>query len=506
MHRLSWTIDDTTTTTFAPSGFFAFPRPLRELLEARGVLLLPSAAFIIGRDGAKALSADTPLPPDHATLCWQPRVPPRPTPLDEREVTRDDGEAAPLPPLLLGTPDGLLHEIGREPLLVGRHLTCHVRLADERVSLFHCALAKVGSCVRVFDLGSTNGTHLDGIALREATLARRAWLRVGATTLTLTPRATACDAVTLPSQAMQVLMRVVAKVAPGSAAVHLHGESGVGKEVLARTLHAQSGRAGALVTLNAAGLSRALAGSELFGHVRGAFTGAEHDRQGAFERAHYGTLFLDEIAELSLDVQAELLRAVELGRVRPLGAALEVAVDVRIITATHRDLAARVRAGLFREDLYHRLAVMPLTIPPLRDRPDDLVALASDFLVRQRPERQLAAAAQRKLLRHGWPGNVRELFNVLRRACVMSDTIVIEAADLEIGESLAATSEAFDELMARRVLEVYGATGGSVAATAKQLGVRRTVVHGALKTQRRLEPGCRAMRATTRVDPSVCDS
>ncbi|MGF1468424.1 MAG: sigma-54-dependent transcriptional regulator [Sandaracinaceae bacterium] len=238
------------------------------------------------------------------------------------------------------------------------------------------------------------------------------------------------------SDAMDQIRRFVAQVGPTDATVAIYGETGTGKEVVARRLHVVSARAdGPFVALNAATVPRELFESELFGHKKGAFTGASADRRGLFREADGGTLFIDELAELPLDSQAKLLRALETRRVRPVGDGREVPVDVRIVAATNRDLWREVKEGRFREDLYFRLQVFPIVLPPLRERREDIVPLAEHLLARLgSPPRRLEDGAERALAGHDWPGNVRELLNVLRRA------------------SLFATGELIDGPLVRRML------------------------------------------------------
>ncbi|MCM8738989.1 nitric oxide reductase transcriptional regulator NorR [Azospirillum sp. A1-3] len=226
------------------------------------------------------------------------------------------------------------------------------------------------------------------------------------------------------SPAMAALLTEVDTVAASDLVVLVLGETGVGKELVARRLHAHSPRAaGPLVHVNCAALPDALVESELFGHVRGAFSGAVADRRGKFELADGGTLFLDEVGELPLAVQAKMLRALQNGEIQRVGSDRHITVDVRVIAATNRDLAAEVREGRFRADVYHRLSVYPLRVPPLRDRGTDILRLAGLFLERNRARLglrnlRLSAAAERRMLAYPWPGNVRELEHAIGRGAI----------------------------------------------------------------------------------------
>jgi len=251
------------------------------------------------------------------------------------------------------------------------------------------------------------------------------------------------------SEAMEEVRRFVAQVGPTPSTVAIYGETGTGKEVVARRLHLASPRAvGPFVALNAACVPRDLFESELFGHKEGSFTGATADRAGLFREADGGTLFIDELAELPLESQAKLLRALETHCIRPVGDSREVPVDVRIVAATNRDLWAEVQAGRFREDLYFRLSVFPIVLPPLRERPEDVVPLAEHLGARLGgPSKALTDDAERALEAHDWPGNVRELLNVLRRA------------------SLFATGPTIDGPLVRRMLAASVFAQPSVRAT-----------------------------------------
>jgi two-component system, NtrC family, response regulator HydG len=297
--------------------------------------------------------------------------------------------------------------------------------------------------------------------------------------------------------AMRDALRIVERAAATDVTVLVTGESGTGKEVVAQVLHDRSRRAaGPFVALNCSALPAELVESELFGHVRGAFTGADRDREGRFAAAGGGTLFLDEIGDLAPAAQAKLLRALEERSVTPLGSNRAVNVDARIVAATNRPLEALVREGGFREDLLFRLSVVQIQLPPLRERRGDIAALATHFIAHfaerhGRSPLPLGEGARRALLAHDWPGNVRELRNVIERAVVLAEGDAIEAADLPASvstgntpirpadaalaeltwaEARARTLESFERLFLTAALE---RNGGNVSATARALGLHR---------------------------------
>ncbi|THF62081.1 sigma-54-dependent Fis family transcriptional regulator [Pseudothauera rhizosphaerae] len=282
------------------------------------------------------------------------------------------------------------------------------------------------------------------------------------------------------SPAMQHLCALLKRVAPTPATVLILGESGVGKEVAARALHQMSPRAERpFVPVNCAAITPELIESELFGHVKGAFTGAADNRHGLFYYANGGTLFLDELGELPLPLQTKLLRVLEEKRIRPVGSAKEVPVDVRVVAATNRDLRTEVAAGRFRQDLYYRLEVMTLTIPPLRERPEDVALLAAHFNTQlaQRlglPPLALGDEALRRLAAYAWPGNVRELRNLIERSLILGHLpLDADAAIPGAGEALPVS---LAEVEKRHILSVLAACRGNKSRAADLLGVSRKTV------------------------------
>lgn len=242
------------------------------------------------------------------------------------------------------------------------------------------------------------------------------------------------------SDAMQKLRRQIAKLARSQAPIYIHGESGSGKELAARSIHRQGPRASRpFVAVNCGAIPSELMESEFFGHKKGSFTGASADKQGLFQAANGGTLFLDEVADLPLDMQVKLLRAIQEKCVRPVGAEQEIPIDVRILSATHKNLAEETKAGRFRQDLFYRINVIELMVPPLRERGNDILLLAERFLDQfahemQMPPARLSEDARTALLRYEFPGNVRELENILERAYTLCDADTIHAGDLHPGE------------------------------------------------------------------------
>jgi DNA-binding NtrC family response regulator len=309
--------------------------------------------------------------------------------------------------------------------------------------------------------------------------------------------AAACPMMIGNSAAMQELRQRIAQVAVSDETVLLCGESGTGKELVAQSIHALSRRcSGQLVSLNCPVLSAQLTESELFGHKRGAFTGADSDRTGRFELAHGGSILLDEVTEIDLGLQAKLLRVLQERTFERVGSSEAIHVDVRVLATTNRDLPAEVAAGRFREDLYYRLAVVPIRLPALRERQGDVLELADHFLrhasQRLEPGRfELEPAARELLVSYHWPGNVRELQNVVTRACVLNHGAVIRA-DL-IRPWLAATGQpepveagprdvTLDELERRTIVATLERFGGHRAKTAHALGIGIRTLSGKLRS------------------------
>jgi transcriptional regulator with GAF, ATPase, and Fis domain len=317
-----------------------------------------------------------------------------------------------------------------DEITVGTASGTSLRLTDSAVSRHHCALRATSRGLELRDLSSTNGTYLGDADVVLVFIRSGSRVRLGATVLVVE---VLDDRIAHPlavehrwgdiigaSPAMRRLYATIQKVAPSEASVLIQGESGTGKELVAEAIHLGSTRAnGPFVVVDCGALPRQLAESELFGHVRGSFTGADTDREGAFETAHGGTLFLDEIGELPLDLQPLLLRALEQRTVRRIGASQYREVDVRIVAASKRDLRVEVNAKRFRSDLFYRLNVVRLVVPPLRERAGDVALLAQHFWESIQPGTEISRDLVTELATHDWPGNVRELKNAVERSAVI---------------------------------------------------------------------------------------
>ncbi|MEZ4302149.1 MAG: sigma 54-interacting transcriptional regulator [Polyangiaceae bacterium] len=323
------------------------------------------------------------------------------------------------------------------PLVIGTSPDCDLPVPDPRISRRHCELRLTERGVLLRDLGSKNGTLLRGVSILEALLPPSVPVSLGSselviasagtpTVLPLSAGASFGDAIG-PSLPMRALFAKLERAAPTDETILLLGESGTGKEVLARAIHTQSLRSqGPFVVFDCGAIAPSLIEGELFGHARGAFTGSVGSQPGLLELANGGTLFIDEIGELPLQLQPKLLRALESRQIRRLGAMEYRKFDARIVAATHRNLRAQLAEGVFREDLYYRLAVLELHVPSLRERKEDIPALVERFLAARDPKRTLAdlpPATLSLLQAHDWPGNVRELRNTVARMLLFPELV-----------------------------------------------------------------------------------
>jgi transcriptional regulator with GAF, ATPase, and Fis domain len=413
--------------------------------------------------------------------------------------------------VMSGSAKGTTRRIG-DRLRIGKAPDNDLVLSDDTVSRHHCELTRAADGVHVRDLGSTNGTKLQGARVTEAVVQPGVVLKVGE--IEIAVRLAVRSVEVMPSEkswfggaigqslAMRSIFGILERIAPTDATVLLEGETGTGKDVLARAIWTESPRAqGPFVVVDCGAVSYSLLESELFGHERGAFTGAVAARQGAFEMADGGTVFLDEIGELPLDVQPKLLRVLETKEFRRVGGNRTLKTNVRVLAATKRNLQREVQAGKFREDLYFRLAVVPVTVPPLRGRREDIPALVEHILkagATGATPVSVSDETMQGLLAHDWPGNVRELRNVLDRALYMAQATGQTELSLvslptsggagtdvfhfEQGKTYRETRAKYDGEFERRYVKwLLGRHGGNVSAASRDAKMDRKHLHDMAK-------------------------
>lgn len=362
-------------------------------------------------------------------------------------------------------------------LVVGSRAGAGLSLTDDTVSRAHLQLEPRPDGVWVRDLESTNGTRVRGLRIQEGLVDSDSVLELGNTRL----RVWAADT-QLPSPAAatatpwECALGVLEQAAASKSTVLLEGETGSGKSQLAKWVHDKSPRAQrAFVTFDCGAVNPNLIESELFGHKRGAFTGADADRPGAFVEADGGTLFIDEIGELPLQLQPRLLRVVESSQIKRLGADNPRTVDVRLIAATHRDLKAEVKAGRFREDLYFRLAVIPVTVPPLRERRAEIPQLVRDMLkAHGEANFDVPDETMKQLQAFAWPGNLRELRNVVERAVTLGRLELHQTQAVEVPPFKEAKQQLVDSFTRDYVKTLLAACGGNVTQAALKAQVARS--------------------------------
>jgi two-component system, NtrC family, response regulator GlrR len=434
-----------------------------------------------------------------------------PGPESEARTLSDGGPSRAVRKLrLLDASGNVVGELFRPRSSIGHQEANDVVLDDPTVSRFHCEILLDDGAARVRDLDSRNGTFVDGTRIGEAWLRDGAELRLGRTGLRARLEA---ERVEQPlserselgslygeSVAMRAVFSLIEKAAPTDATVLLEGETGTGKEGAAEAIHQLSARREKpLVVVDCAAIPAGLLESELFGHDKGAFTGAIARRTGAFAEADGGTVFLDEIGELPLELQPKLLRFLERREIRRVGTNHMERVDVRVIAATHRDLRSAVNRHAFRADLYFRLSVVRVTLPPLRERLDDVPLLARQLLRRMRAggagvENLLRPEFLRALQLHSWPGNVRELRNYLERCLVFEQQMPIGDGDAPEPASFSqARQRAIDAFERQYLLQLIAAHGGKVTQAAQEAGVGRAHLYRLLHkhglTPRGVAPG-----------------
>ena len=397
--------------------------------------------------------------------------------------------------VISGADAGLEADLSLPAVRIGTGPDNDLILTDRTVSRHHAEIRRTPRAWVIRDLGSTNGTRIESLPVTEGYLIPGARCTLGGSQIVIlphtdrvsvaTPDRDRLGALVGASPGMRQLYRVLRAVAPTPATVLITGESGSGKELVARTLHELSGRQGPLVVFDASVTDPEMVRNDLFGHVKGAFTGANGTREGAFRRADRGTLFIDEIGELPLDLQPRLLRALETREVAPIGSDRPVPVDVRVVAATHRDLAAMVRAGRFRADLYYRLCIIPVRALALREIAEDIPLLVQHLLTRLELRCRVSAEAMEALRRHHWPGNVRELRNALERATALCGAGEIRPEDLHLSMGSVSTAivepetpgpspaslDQIRDLERTMVLKTLASNRNNKAATARELGI-----------------------------------
>tara|TARA_R110002096_G_scaffold436038_2_gene665750 strand:+ start:3769 stop:5139 length:1371 start_codon:yes stop_codon:yes gene_type:complete len=415
-----------------------------------------------------------------------------------------------------GPEKGLTHVLEHGTLMVGLHDNNDLVLTDDTISRYHLEIQVRKTGLLIKDLGTTNGTFYGEAKVGTLEVSSAAQLRLGKhTRIELAPIDTNVAIGSYQgdgfgnaigsSDVMKALFAMLSKVAPTDATVLLEGETGTGKEVISEAIHNQSNRArGPFIVVDCGAIPENLIGSELFGHRRGAFTGATTDKLGLIKAADGGTLFLDEIGELSLELQPQLLRVLEKREIRHIGDTMSQSVDIRVIAATNRNLLEMVREGTFREDLYYRLAVVRALLPPLRERGDDIALLAMRFADNFTSSYTLSPTLLEALKRHPWDGNVRELRNVVERALSLrgsdgpaSATDILspvsharpnsrpptapahaEMLDMPFKEAKGLLVEAFERDYLEQLLTKHR---GNISQAANEAGIDRNYIHRLIK-------------------------
>ena len=407
--------------------------------------------------------------------------------------------------VVAGPDTGLVAELASPTIVIGRG-TADFNLTDPKVSGLHAEIRLMPEGYRVRDLGSTNGTHIKGVRVVEGFIPPGTTISLGKSAITFTPLADVVDVPLWPearyeglvgkSAPMRAVFELLDRFAPSEATVLIHGETGTGKELVAEAIHKRSRRAaGPFNVLDCSAIPEQLFEDQLFGHETGAFTGAARQTTGVFEASHGGTVFLDEIGELPLEMQSKLLRVLESRQVRRIGSNRMFRVDVRIVAATNRDLAVEVNRGSFRQDLYYRLAVAKVVVPPLRERKEDLEILLEHFCRQLDPEgfATLPDDFLGRAQRHAWPGNIRELRNAIERALLMPhhaelglqvqpETVQAGFAEIDPSMPFKTAKQQFIDEFDRRYLEaILAANEGNISAAARAAGIDRMTIYKMLR-------------------------
>lgn len=396
---------------------------------------------------------------------------------------------------------------------IGKNNINDVVIEDEFISGFHCKIDFRNSRFFLKDLQSTNGTILNGQKVFEAELKDQSVIEVGRTRfefhvrqenkkISTTIQENYYHGIVSQNPRMKEIFGLIESLKEISSPIFIHGETGTGKELVARAIHETSDRRDErFITVNCGAIAKELIESELFGHEKGSFTGAAAQREGLFEQAHKGTIFLDEIGELPLELQPKLLRVLESGELRRVGSSKNQQVDVRIITATHRNLAEEIQLGRFREDLFYRIYVLAINLPTLRERMDDMPLLVDHFLKQaknhfgQGLKKELSAQAMQKLAKHTWPGNVRELKNVIDRALAFSrtseevkaehimfaNTISSASATSSTAPKTEAEPQSLEQMEKQMISSTLEKNGWNKKTTATKLGIAKSTLHEKIK-------------------------
>ena len=400
--------------------------------------------------------------------------------------------------VVAGPDTGKVVELAQPTIVIGR-TGGDLTISDPMVSALHCEIALTPHGYHLRDLGSTNGTHVRGVRIVDGYLGTHATIGLGESAVVFDPLD---DAVQVPlwhddrlcsligaSSAMRQLFETIDRIARSDSTVLIEGETGCGKELVADAIHLRSPRArGPFQVLDCSAIADTLFEDQLFGHEAGAFTGANATTIGVFEAAHRGTLFLDEVGELPLDIQTKLLRCVESRRIRRIGGSDTIACDVRIVAATNRNLAREVNRGTFRADLYYRLAVARILVPPLRERRDDIPLLVDHFARTLDPTGANTVSEDflSRAKHHSWPGNVRELRNAVERNLRLPFAATFEqkpAATIEVGEVNAdapfkvAKQAMVDEFERKYITRLLDLHNGNITSVARAAGIERMTIY-----------------------------